>query len=551
MKNKKNALRNLAVLTLIVSCFIACDKDFANIDSDIINNENATHFNTTSRDFDVIAYTKSLGPVQTDGLPVNFLGVYRDPIYGTTTASIVTEVESSIINPTFGTNAVLDSVILNIPYFSTPTSVEDDGETIYELDSVFGSAPIKLSIFESNYFLRDFDPSGEISDTQNYYSNMSTGLDFISSAQLEATPILIEDDDPDEANVNIINNFIPSPEQIRLEDEEGELVNRIVPALRVKLDTTYWRTKIFDKEGEPELSNANNFNDYFRGIYFKTEAINNNGNLSLLNLVAPNANITIHYRRDNDVEGEDPVNSTLVINFRGNRVNFISNDFNIQSGNDITGDENLFLKGGQGSIAEIKLFNGEDLDDDNTNDNAFETFKKEFVETDEDGNFISSKKLINEANLVFYVNQDLVNADEPERIYLYDVDNNSPLTDYFLDNANTSFPEFSLINHLGRLQRYGDEPTAQGEKYKIKITEHINNLLLRDSTNVKLGLSISGNVNLEGNAQQFDVLNGSDTEETVPLSSITSPRGTILIGNNTSNEEKKLYLEIFFTEPNN
>ena len=39
----------------------------------------------------------------------------------------------------------------------------------------------------------------------------------------------------------------------------------------------------------------------------------------------------------------------------------------------------------------------------------------------------------------------------------------------------------------------------------------------------------------------------------LPVSSILSPQGTVLFGNNTSatNENKKLYLEIFYTEPNN
>jgi hypothetical protein len=116
MKKRKIALRNLAVLTLLVSCFIACDKDFADIDSDIINNDNATHFDTDSRDFEVIAYTKVLDPVQTNNLPVNLLGAYKDTINdGFTTTSFVTEIESSIINPTFGENVVLDSVGLNIP----------------------------------------------------------------------------------------------------------------------------------------------------------------------------------------------------------------------------------------------------------------------------------------------------------------------------------------------------------------------------------------------------------------------------------------------------
>ncbi|OUR98218.1 hypothetical protein A9Q86_14280 [Flavobacteriales bacterium 33_180_T64] len=547
MKKRKIALRNLAILTVLVSCFIACDKDFADIESDIINNDNASHFDTNSRDFEVIAYTKSLNPIQTNNLPINMLGIYNDPLYGNTTASIVSQIGSSTLDPDFGEGVVLDSVVLTIPYFSTPTDIDDDGITSYDLDSIFGSAPIKLSIYESNYFLRDFNPEdGDLNDQQLYYSNMTTGVDNINSTQLEGFEIPITN-----SNSIDLNSFVPSALQIPLENEDGEVVARIAPALRLNLSVGYWFNKIIEQQGEAVLSNQSNFKDYFRGVYFKAESIGSLGNMSLLNFASSSANITLYYTKDNSVEEGDRINSTYVLNFTENRVNFLSNDFTIPQGNENTGDESLYLKGGQGSIAEIKLFNGDNIDEDNSSDNIFETFKNEFVETDENGNFLSNKKLINEANLVFYVNQDEVNgAEEPDRIYLYDLDNQFPLSDYFLDNSNTAFPAFSRINHLGRLQRVDDEADGEGIKYKIRITEHINNLLLRDSTNVKLGLSVSGNINLESNTLQYDVLSTGNTEQTLPLSSIITPRGTVLYGNGTTDQEKKLYLEIFFTEQN-
>jgi hypothetical protein len=547
MKKRKIALRNLAVLTLLVSCFIACDKDFSDIDSDIINNDNASHFDTNSQDFDVIAYTKVLDPVQTNALPINMLGIYNDPNYGSTTASIVSQISSSAINPNFGENVVLDSVVLTIPYFSTPIEVTEDGETIYQLDSVFGSSPIKLSLFESNYFLRDINPNSEdnINNPQLYYSNMSTGIDNISSALLEGVEIPVLNGGID------LDSFVPSNEQIPLTNDEDVLTARLAPALRLNLSVGYWFNKIIELQGEPELSNLNNFRDYFRGIYFKAESLGASGNMTLLNLGASASNITLYYTKDNDLGEETRLNGTYTLNFVGNRVNFLSNDFTIQSGNETTGDESLYLKGGQGSVAEMKLFNGDNIDDDILSNNSFETFKNQFVETDDDGNFVSSKRLVNEANLVVYVNQDLVDGGEPERLYLYDMDNQRPLPDYSLDVANSTFPQFSRANHLGRLQREGDESDGDGIKYKFRITEHINNLLLRDSTNVKLGLAVSGNINLENNSLQYDVLTGTDVDETIPVSSIVTPRGTVLIGNNTGLEEKKLYLEIFFTEPNN
>ncbi len=54
MKNIKISLKNLTLFSALSLTIIACDKDFANIDSDIINNDNASHFDTNSSRFDVI-----------------------------------------------------------------------------------------------------------------------------------------------------------------------------------------------------------------------------------------------------------------------------------------------------------------------------------------------------------------------------------------------------------------------------------------------------------------------------------------------------------------
>ena len=546
MKNKTIALRNLAILALITSFFIACDKDFATIESDIVNTNNATNFDALSRQFDVLAYSKALPPVQTSALPINLLGVYNDPIYGKTTGNIVTQLRPAFLDPDFGANVELDSVVLSIPYFSTAVDIQSDGETIYELDSVFGdidNSPMKLSIYESNYFLRDFDPNSSINDSQIYYSNQTTGTSPIGDTQLEGT-LLYQDD-----------VFKPRPRQIQLKNTAGELTGYSVPALRVSYKTAtelaYWNEKIIQKSGQPELSTINNFNDYFRGIYFKTEdTTNGEGTMSLLNLASSNANITLYITSDNSFDATlDQVKSSVVFNFTGNRVNFLSNDFVYPVGDENLGDDKLFLKGGEGSIAVVKLFDGEDTDEDILF-NSFEYFKNEFVEIDENGKFIKSKKLINEANLVFYVDQTSVaNIDEElERVLLYDMKNNVPLIDYFFAESNTTSPLDSRTNHLGRLER---DENGKGLRYKIRITEHINNILLNDSTNVDLGLVVSGNVNLESNIAPYDVLNSDDSIDKVPISSIITQRGTVLFGNNTMEDEKKLYLEIFYTEPNN
>jgi len=131
---------------------------------------------------------------------------------------------------------------------------------------------------------------------------------------------------------------------------------------------------------------------------------------------------------------------------------------------------------------------------------------------------------------------------------LYDVDNKTPLVDYFFDGVNNVLPSLSIANHLGPLQRVDDDdPDSDGVKYKLRITEHINNLLINDSTNVELGMTVSLNVNLEGQISQREIQLIDDSDITIPTSSVLTPRGTVLHGNNTEDISKKVYLEIYYT----
>ena len=569
MKNKKIALQIAALCTIVLS-FIACDKDFATLESDILNSDNATTFLIKDSTSPIISYTKALEPVQTKNLGLNTLGIYDDA-YGRTTSSFVTQVTASSYDPSFGEGVSIDSVVLKLPYFSTVTDVNDDGDITYEIDSVFGREKIKLRLFESNYFIRDFDPSGEFDDTQDYYSNRSASeTETISNSSLESEELMfITGPQTSYKNNNEGDNIIEVSEQgfvLEELDDEGvqQISSRESPGIRIKLDTTYWRNKIIDKEGDNVLSSQNTFSDYFRGLYFKAEPVSDKGSFLILNTGSTVSSITIYYTSltaSTTDDADATEQNTFVLTFGPNTINFMDNDFTspINTGDPNLGDSRLYLKGGAGSLARIKLFNGDDINDGD--DNTFDDWKSFFVETDEDGNFVRSKRLINEANLVFYVDQDAVQTSstsqdsEPNRIYVYDVDNKTPLFDYFADITNSSLPSFSKYNHLGPLQRVGDEPDGNGIKYKLKITEHINDLILRDSTNVELGLAVSLNVNIEESFSQKKVLNSDGSELTTPLSSILTPRGTILFGSNIPdddvNADKKVYLEIYYTEPNN
>ena len=123
MKVQRIALKNIAILFCFTLVFTTCEEEFATIDSDIINQDTATNFDVISEKFDVVSYTNVLDPVQTNGLGLHQLGFFKG-LYGETTASVVTQVNTPLLDPTFGQEGtddviVLDSVVLSNPYFST------------------------------------------------------------------------------------------------------------------------------------------------------------------------------------------------------------------------------------------------------------------------------------------------------------------------------------------------------------------------------------------------------------------------------------------------
>ncbi|MFT5215832.1 MAG: hypothetical protein ACI83H_000949 [Glaciecola sp.] len=565
MKTRKNILQNIALLTLILAGFISCEKDFASIDSDVVNSDNATNFSTDILKFPVRTYNKKITPFQTNGLPVNLFGFYNDPVYGSSNVNFVGQMTPTAYNPTFGENVVIDSIVLNMPYFSRNTEIDEDGNNTYELDSIFGNSPIKLSVYKNNFFLRDFNPDLEFNVTQKYFSNgSSSSNDIINVSDLEGQ-LLYQND-----------AFTTSPSEIRLTtielDENGDTVLdeddnpvtnitlRQSPAIRALLDNpndTFWQELIFDKEGEPQLSNQNNFVNHFRGLYIKAEAIDANGTMMLLNLSTSATNITIYYTSDienDDDTGTDTEADTeagqFVMNFSGNSVSLYDNNFiTIPDGDTVNGDENIYLKGGEGSMAIVELFKGTVEDENGAQVDAFEHFKNSFRVDNGDDTF-TQKKLINEAFLEFYVNQDFMQGEEPDRIYIYDINQETALVDYFLDQSTSSTQINAKILHLEPLRRVNDEPNGEGIKYKVRITEHLNNIIVRDSSNVKLGLVVTTNVNSIAN---YSSKNEDDVDgvKQIPDGAVLSPRGTVLYGNNTSNEAKKVKLTIFYTEPDN
>ncbi|MBP92636.1 MAG: hypothetical protein CMC55_00795 [Flavobacteriaceae bacterium] len=544
MKKTLSLYKTIAVFSCLLLTVVGCEKDFSTIESDI---EGIKDFTTDGKVFPSVMYDKKLEPVQTNELTSNLLGIYSDAIFGKTTASIVSQVVPVTFNLNFGEDPKIESVYLTVPYYSTINGTDDSGNNTYVLDSVFGANEnIKLSIYQNNYFLRDFDPGTELVESQKFYSNANETINFnnYEGALLYGPEDFLPDNGP-----TIVRE---------LNEETGEIeeVSRSAPSLYVELENPddFWDNLFFFNSENPgsqtELSNANNFKNYFRGLYFKVEeSEDSDGNLTMLNF--SQAFIMVNYSSVTGTEIDDNGNSVdvrekaaLRLIFSGNRLNTIENSDavktiinNATSNTNLeNGDTNVYLKGGEGSYAVIDLFSGNSIDDNGNSVPTLDFFKSK-----------KGKWLINEANLTLYVNQTEINDpnQEPDRVILYDLKNNTPIVDYYLDpTVSTTNPLNSRVNYSEKLKRDGNN---KGLKYKFRLTEHVNNILLRDSTNLKLGVFVTSNINLTQNASILNV-----PSEKAPTGSVLSPRGTVLHGSNPNvPDTKKVKFEIFYTEPNN
>ncbi|MGO1728586.1 MAG: DUF4270 domain-containing protein [Flavobacteriaceae bacterium] len=476
---------------------------------------------------EVTSYSEKIGAVQTNGLSNYLLGNYDDPIYGKSTTSLLTQLSLGSTNPNFGTNPEVDSVVLSFPLFGR--KIEED---TYELDSIYGEGDFKMKIYESNYYLRNLDPGddGEFDQNQAYYSDQIGEFENF----FESTPLF-------ESDVITYDEVISPITLIDSSKSEVDTI-RMSPRIRIKLPKAYFQDKIIDQAGNNVLVNNNNFINHLRGLYFQMEQVGPDPIMFYLNFATDATEIKIHYtteRENNSTDDGDESNEkheSFKLNFQGIKVNLYDNDFGVDLSNQdkTNGEENLYLKGGEGSAGIINLFSGPDSNNDGVSDQLEELREKNWI--------------INEANLILYVNDDIASTDQNivKRLFIYNADDNRILPDYLNDpSVNENNPTNSAFIHLPPL----DEDDNGNKFYRLRITNHIHNVINNDSTNVKLGLLLSENVNL---TKTKKVKNDDPSEiSKVIESSVITPRGTVLHGSNSPDEQKRMKLRIIYTETEN
>jgi hypothetical protein len=407
----------------------------------------------------------------------------------------------------------------------------------YEIDSLYGNreATFNLKVYELGAFLNNLDPLNNFETTQAYYSSQNYYEDGFSRATLfdetvslnfEEIRINFKEDDPETPDV----------------DETTQVETRLSPRLRVPLDISFFQENIIDKEGSSDLETNVDFQKALRGLIIRAEDFSDD--LYML-LDIQNANINIVYEYDDyQTQGTlgDTTDDTIEkaekefsLSFNGIRINTLKNslfDAAVQEQLTISSNDNpsnrLYVQSGT-FLGKIRLFGDEEQDEN------------ELIE-----DLRGETWLINEANLIFYVDPALANAKEllAQRLYLFNYDTGFPLSDYISDGSVSNFGANSDKSIFGGLLEYDDNNTPY--RYKFNITDHISNIIRNDSINFDLGLVVNADID---NLGFLNAVTESEEELLYPLSATLNPLGAVLIGSHpeATSEDKKVKLELVYS----
>ena len=503
-----NALKYLGLFSIVFFTIISCEKEIETIGVNLVDNNN---FSTDKDTSEVITTNEDILRVPTSGVDQYLLGVYSDNEFGTLKASIVSQLNLPVTEEAYnyGTNYGIDSVLVFIPYQSTKAADKySDGKPKFSIDSVFGNPDIefKLGIYELETFLNTLDPN-DPSKPAIYYSDKEFQK---SEVPLYTGNFKINPND----TVAYVKRYMPNGittykiDTVKATDKS--------PSIKIPLNKNLIKQIFVDNAAGAEFQSLDDFQRYFRGFYIEAEALTSNKS-HLISLNMANAKMIIYYSKDED-EG-------ATVDLNGNKINGelgvrTKHNFEFAFGGvksnvlkrDITaphqsGEDRLYVQGAAGSIATIDLFKNENYVD-----------------------FQDNNWLINDANLIFYVDQNAASDIAPEQLFIYNYTDNLQFTDVMTEGIDAVG---------GKLER---DDAGKPYRYVFKITDYISRLLKTDEPLelVKIGLK---------------VYNPSDTPSAISDVKIReyswTPKGVVLYGDNPSFGDKRVKLEISYSKINN
>lgn len=233
------------VTALTCALFTACTDETSPIGLDLIDNQVATNFVDT---ITLQAYSVLEDTINTTQSSADIMGSLSDPVFGNSSAGIYAQFALSGSSVNFGTNPVIDSVVLTLQIYSYY------GDT----NSLVGIKVHQLT------------------------SSMSTSKQYYQTSTV--------DYDPNTLNYSLSGyNLRPNTSIVM----DTALLN---PHLRIRLSQAFGQ-EILNHQNDLN----NNFSSFFKGLYIEgTSHTGDCGYMLITNMNSALTGLTVYYHNDND-----------------------------------------------------------------------------------------------------------------------------------------------------------------------------------------------------------------------------------------------------------
>ena len=237
MKTHHSTARTCLALMIgiLLSAFAACKKSPESIGNNLISENN--YIGVYHTDTAEIVCHSYLDSIMTKNATYALLGAMNDPVFGTTEAGFYTQFRFSVAGQNFGSNPVLDSLVLQL-----------------YLGGYYGDTTVMQTA-------RVYKLTDSLSLDATYYNHSTVATEMVDHANgFQFCP-------HPRTKIHVLNNDTVGQPVIRipLSQELGEFL--------MNLDTTaYSRPDLFKKA--------------FPGLYVTCDAVSQNGSVSYINLTS-------------------------------------------------------------------------------------------------------------------------------------------------------------------------------------------------------------------------------------------------------------------------
>lgn len=307
--------------------------------------------------YDVIAYNiNNNDSIRSDAAKLGLatLGAFNEDQFGMQKASYYTQLRLAAYDPDFGTNAVVDSVVLVIKptYASDSLTTTTDESYVYPDGAV--AAKKVVNTYPAVKYGRAKKNEGKLTVKVQEVTEFLNGYSDIAYSNKNYA---VNSNINEELGSKVFNGKVNAIAITK--DSDASSIFTSEAGFRIPLKPEFFQTKIINKKGQPELKDVASFIRYFRGL--KISVLEDDG--YLMQFSPSGVELIMYYKSDKVENGTTTRPQTKyafsigngnahIGNYQYNRAGSAVKGF---SPNENDGDAKLFAQGMGGNSIGVKF----------------------------------------------------------------------------------------------------------------------------------------------------------------------------------------------------